>query len=130
LPEHAAIPRTPQSDPLTETGAVMGTPLFMAPELALGAKDAPPSSDMWSFGIVAHEILTGGLPFAGTPPHNVTAAREKALAAYGAILPPGLAELLADTLALDATLRPTARRIADELPQRAVTTMPDTRAAP
>jgi serine/threonine-protein kinase len=47
---------------LTQTGIIMGTPLYMAPELRLGAKHARPSSDMFSFGVLAYEIVAGQLP--------------------------------------------------------------------
>ena len=40
----------------------MGTPLYMAPELRQGAKFARPASDMFSFGGLAFEVLTGQLP--------------------------------------------------------------------
>lgn len=40
----------------------MGTPLYMAPELRKGAKFARPVTDIFSFGVMAFEILTGQLP--------------------------------------------------------------------
>jgi predicted Ser/Thr protein kinase len=52
---------------MTQTGAFMGTPIYMAPELVKGARDAQPSADVWSFGVLAHELLTGKLPFAEPP---------------------------------------------------------------
>ncbi len=48
---------------LTQTGVIMGTPMYMAPELARGAKDARPSSDVYSFGLIAYEVLGGAPPF-------------------------------------------------------------------
>jgi serine/threonine protein kinase len=53
----------PPVTPLTETGVVMGTPLYMAPELLAGAKNARPASDIFSFGVIAYEILSGHHPF-------------------------------------------------------------------
>jgi len=41
----------------------MGTPLYMAPELLVG-DSASERSDLWSFGVVAYELLAGRLPFA------------------------------------------------------------------
>ncbi len=51
---------------LTQTGALMGTPLYMPPEALLEpAKHA--SADMFSFGILAYEALTGRAPFPVPP---------------------------------------------------------------
>jgi tetratricopeptide (TPR) repeat protein len=54
-----------EGTPLTETGAVLGTPAYMAPEQASGgAVDA--RSDQFAFCLVAWEALLGTRPFAGT----------------------------------------------------------------
>jgi len=47
---------------LTNPGVFMGTPLYMAPELAGGGK-AEPAADIFSLGILACELLTGVHPF-------------------------------------------------------------------
>ena len=49
---------------LTATGQVMGTVQYLAPEQATG-KQATPSTDIYSLGIVAYEALTGRRPFTG-----------------------------------------------------------------
>ncbi|MCA9705990.1 MAG: protein kinase [Myxococcales bacterium] len=51
-------------DPLTKTGEVIGTPAYMAPELALG-KAANARTDVYSVGVLAYQMLTGERPFGG-----------------------------------------------------------------
>ena len=54
----------PSEDKLTVTGAVIGTPAYMAPEQATG--DATPASDQFAFCVAAWEALFGARPFSGT----------------------------------------------------------------
>ena len=48
---------------LTRTGTVMGTPQFMAPEQAAGARDQDARIDLYSTGAVLYAVLCSGLPF-------------------------------------------------------------------
>ncbi|MCA9712497.1 MAG: serine/threonine protein kinase, partial [Myxococcales bacterium] len=55
---------------LTGTGEIVGTATYMAPELVLGAV-AGVSSEIYSLGIMAYELLTGTPPFRGKNPYEV-----------------------------------------------------------
>ena len=51
----------------TATGEVLGTPHYLSPEQALG-EPATGASDLYSLGVVAHELLTGRRPFEKNTP--------------------------------------------------------------
>ena len=59
---------------LTSLGVVLGTPAYMAPEQGAGDPATDHRVDIYAFGCLAYEALTGAPPFAGRPPASLIAA--------------------------------------------------------
>jgi hypothetical protein len=52
---------------VTGTGMLLGTPIYMAPEAAKGGRAAGAPADVFAFGTMAYEMLTGVAPFDAPP---------------------------------------------------------------
>jgi len=61
------------ADTARVSGSPHGTPVYMAPEVLRG-EAADERSDVWSFGCVLQELLTGGLPFSGSTMEDLASA--------------------------------------------------------
>ena len=65
LPAPGPSSRAEADGRLTATGDLLGTPLYVAPEVIRGAR-AGRASDLYSFAVIAYEMLAGGPPFQGS----------------------------------------------------------------
>jgi serine/threonine-protein kinase len=64
------IARAATSVTITETGTVLGSVHYLAPEQALG-NPVGPSADLYALGVVLYELVTGRLPFDGESPITI-----------------------------------------------------------
>jgi Tol biopolymer transport system component len=92
---------------MTHPGAVLGTPAYMSPEQARG-HDVDARADIWAFGCVLYEMLTGRRPFAGATISDTLARvleREPEWQTLPPAVPPGIRRLLRRCLAKDVHRR-------------------------
>ena len=104
---------------ITQSGSVMGTLPYIAPERLRGEDSGPPS-DIYSLGAVAFEMLAGRRPIeANTPEEAVRLATTDStpdLREAWPAAPAGAAEIIGNALAPDPSDRPSsAREMVDEL---------------
>lgn len=90
---------------VTRPGTMFGTPAYLAPERAAGAP-ATPAADLYALGIVAHQCLTGRVPFEGAPLAVALAHLDQPLPPLPPDVPAGVAALVAALTAKDPRARP------------------------
>ncbi|HEY5417337.1 MAG TPA: serine/threonine-protein kinase, partial [Gemmatimonadaceae bacterium] len=95
---------------LTEVGASLGTPAYMAPEQAAADPATDHRADIYAFGVMGYEMLAGHPPFHGRTPQKLLAAQmsetPEPITSPRPDTPPLLAELLMQCLAKEADGRP------------------------
>ena len=98
----------PELQKLTRSGIVLGTPEFMSPEQLLG-RELDGRSDLYATGVLAFEMFTGRLPFAGKTPQEMMLARLKGeptrLRAVRPDLPAKLEDVIVRALAVEPAQR-------------------------
>jgi serine/threonine-protein kinase len=77
---------------LTRTGSLLGTPRYMAPEQIVGAPDLDRAADVWAFGVVAFECVTGEAPFSGKALTELFAKIQCGVHPRASALAPGVPE--------------------------------------
>jgi len=99
------IAKAVDAAPVTQTGMVMGTAQYIAPEQALG-HDATPSSDVYALGVVGYEAISGKRPFTGDGALTVAMKHIKEPPPpLPSDLPPNVRELIEITLVKNPGMR-------------------------
>ena len=127
----SSLPTTPAG--LTVQGTILGTFQYMAPEQIEGA-EADARSDIWGFGCVLYEMLTGVPPFAGKSPAsllaNILNAEPPPLRERKPLLPGAVDHTVRRCLEKDPDARWQAIADVGHQLRWALTVNPDVRAAP
>lgn len=93
----------------TLTGALIGTPLYMAPEQASGDEEVDGRADIYALGVVGYELLCGSTPFSGRGARAILVAHLTAdppsLRARRPDVPTGLEEVVLKCLSKDPARR-------------------------
>ena len=103
---------------LTQTGAIIGSPAYLAPERA-GEMEADNRCDIYSLGVIGYYMFSGKLPYIGTPMEVIIQHREGNAAAIDEVntsAHPGIAKLVKKLMAIKPADRPqTMVEVRDEI---------------
>ncbi|MBN1207743.1 MAG: protein kinase [Myxococcaceae bacterium] len=117
---------------VSQVGVVLGTPEYMSPEQAIGAR-LDERSDLYCLGVLAYRVLSGQLPFDGPSPRHYISQHANAAplpldrAAPALAVNPALVALVMRLLEKDPTQRfQNAQALADALAEAASGPLPET----
>jgi serine/threonine-protein kinase len=131
------LARGPDAAAVTRTGALVGTPSYMAPEQVRGTAPPDTRADLFALGAVLFECLTGRAPFVSADTEGllvkILVEQPPALRELCAGVPPALEALIARLLAKEPSRRPAAaeevaRELAALLSEASAETAPATAA--
>ncbi len=100
---------------LTQTGTVVGTPIYMSPEQATGSSEIDGRSDQYSLACVTYEMLVGAPPFSGPTAQAIMARHSLDM-----VSPPSIVRTTIPDAVEDAILRALAKTPADRFPTTAL----------
>jgi serine/threonine-protein kinase len=105
---------------LTGVGVIVGTPAYMAPEQLRG-EPVDARTDVFSLAVIAHEMLTGELPFAGATLWDIGLRQSEGMKPMTGV-PAGIEAAIRRALSLDPAQRPSsAAEFAASLESQGVT---------
>jgi serine/threonine-protein kinase len=100
---------------VTRTGSVVGTPHYMAPELAQGRSQPTTGAiDVYALGVMCYQALSGSLPFDGDSPLKIVFSHVQSqvpVLAPELLVSDGMRRLVERMLAKDPAARPTAAEL-------------------
>jgi len=106
----AKVDGSEQTQQITSTAEVLGTPAYIAPELVRTNEAASGLSDVYSLGVLAYRMLTGHVPFTGSTAfevlHRACFEQPVPLRTYVPDLPPEVESFVLLLMAKDPSERP------------------------